>query len=165
MGTDRRLFEQLSKLRGYIALVIGIGNVLKGDDGAGPLVCEKLQQAGVRAEIIDAGTVPENYIQRIIKKAPQNLLIIDAIDFQAPAGTVRIFKPEQLNSTVISTHTLSPRLFAEMVSRNIKVDVYFVGIQPADTRLGDSMSPQVCQAVHQLMQALIDVFPPIQSVP
>ena len=165
MGTDRQLFEQLSKLRGSKTLIVGIGNKLKGDDGAGPVVCEELQQAGIKAEIIDAGTVPENYIQRIIKKAPRSLLIIDAIDFQAPPGTIEIFKPQQINSTVISTHTLSPRLFADMVSRNIKVDVYFVGIQPAHTRLGDSMSPQVCQAARRLAQTLIDVFPPIRSVP
>jgi hydrogenase 3 maturation protease len=165
MGTGEQLFEQLNKLHGSKTVIVGIGNILKGDDGVGPLVCQQLQHAKSCAELIDAGTVPENYIQRIIKKTPQNLLIIDAIDFQAPPGTMEIFKPEQLNSTVFSTHTLSPRLFAEMVNRNIEVVVYFVGIQPAHTRLGDSMSPQVCQAVRQLAQTLIDVFPPIRSAP
>ena len=165
MGTGEQLFEKLNKLRGSKTVIVGIGNTLKGDDGVGPSVCQQLQLAKVCAELIDAGTVPENYIQRIIKKTPQNLLIIDAIDFQAPPGTTEIFTPEQLNSTVISTHALSPSLFAEMVSRNVKVDVYFVGIQPAHTRLGDSVSPQVCQAARQLAQTLIDVFPPIRSVP
>src|SRR4030042_1417980 len=162
MGTGEQLFEHLNKLHGSKTVIVGIGNTLKGDDGVGPLICQQLRHAKVCAELIDAGTVPENYIQQSIKKTPQNLLIIDAIDFQAPPGTIEIFKPEQLNSTVVSTHTLSPRLFAEMVSRNIRVDVYFVGIQPAHTRLGDSMSPQVCQAAQQLVQTLIDVFPPIR---
>ncbi len=165
MGTGEQLLEKLNKLRGSKTVIVGIGNTLKGDDGAGPLVCQQLRQAKICAELIDAGTVPENYIQRIIKKTPQNLLIIDAIDFSASPGTISIFKPEQLNSFVFSTHVLSPRLFAEMVNRNIKVDVYFVGIQPAHTRLGDSMSLQVCQAARQLAQMLIDVFPPIRSVP
>lgn len=165
MGTDKQLFEQLNKLRGSKTVIVGIGNTLKGDDGVGPLICQQLQLSKVCAEIIDAGTVPENYIQRIIKKTPQNLLIVDAIDFHAAPGTIEIFRPEQLNSSVFSTHTLSPRLFAEMVSRGIEVDVYFVGIQPAHTRLGDPLSPQVCQAAQQLVQTLIDVFPPIRSVP
>jgi hydrogenase 3 maturation protease len=165
MVTGEQLFEQLNKLRGSKTVIVGIGNTLKGDDGVGSLVCQQLRQAKVCAELIDAGTVPENYIQRIIKKTPQNLLIVDAVDFQATPGTIEIFRPEQLNSFVFSTHTLSPRLFAEMVTRNIKVDVCFVGIQPAHTRLGDSMSPQVCQAARQLAQTLIDVFPPIRSVP
>jgi hydrogenase maturation protease len=163
---DKQLYEQLRKFRGSRTLIVGIGNILKADDGAGPLVCEQLGRAKVCADLIDAGTVPENYIQPIIKKAPQNLLVIDAIDFGAPPGTIRIFKPEQLNSHAISTHTLSPRLFVDMVSQNIKrepalrepLDVYFVGIQPAQTQLGQSISPQVNRAIQQLSQVLTEVF-------
>jgi len=155
---DKQLFEQLKKFRGSRTLIVGIGNILKGDDGAGPLVCGQLERGKVCAELIDAGTVPENYIQPIIKKAPRNLLVVDAIDFGAPPGTIRIFKPEQLNSHTISTHTLSPRLFVDMVCQNIKLDVYFVGIQPAQIQLGQSISPQVSQAIQQLSQALAEVF-------
>lgn len=156
---DKRLFEQLRKFRGSRTLIVGIGNILKGDDGAGPLVCEQLGRAKVCADLIDAGTVPENYIQPIIKKAPQNLLVIDAIDFGASPGKIRIFEPEQLNSHAISTHTLSPRLFVDMVCQNIKLDVYFVGVQPAQIQLGQSVSPQVSQAIQQLSQVLAEVFP------
>ncbi len=163
MAIGKRLFAKLQKLHGSKTVIVGIGNTLKGDDGVGQLVCRQLQDAKSCAEVIDAGTVPENYIQPIVKKAPQNLLIIDAIDFHALPGTIDIFKPEQLSSFALSTHTLSPHLFTEMVSRNIEVDVYFVGIQPEHTRLGDSMSPQVCKAAQQLVQTLIDVFPPTCS--
>jgi len=155
---NKQLFEQLKKFRGSRTLIVGIGNILKGDDGAGPLVCEQLGCGKVCVDLLDAGTVPENYIQPIIKKAPQNLFVIDAIDFGAPTGTIRIFKPEQLNSHTISTHTLSPRLFVDMVCQNIKLDVYFVGIQPAQIQLGQSISPQVNQAIQQLSQALTEVF-------
>jgi len=161
MCTDEHLLEQLSKLRGSHTVIVGIGNVLKGDDGAGPLVCQQLSGKGC-AEIIDAGTVPENYIQPIVEKAPQNLLIIDAMDFGASAGTMRIFKPEQLSSVVTSTHTLSPRLFAQVVCQNIDVNVYFVGIQPAQIGLGQSVSGQVSQAIQQLSQVLAEIFPPKQ---
>jgi hydrogenase 3 maturation protease len=160
MGTDEQLFEQLNKLRDTATVIVGVGNTLKGDDGAGPLVCRQLRQAKVRAELIDAGTVPENYIQPIIKKAPQNLLIIDAIDFGASPGTISLFKPEQLNSSVFSTHALSPRLFVDMVCQDIKVEAYFLGIQPAQVQLGQSISPQVNQAVRRLADILTEIFPP-----
>jgi hydrogenase 3 maturation protease len=160
MGADEQLFEQLNKLRDTGTVIVGIGNTLKGDDGAGPLVCRQLRQAKVRAELIDAGTVPENYIQPIIKKAPQNLLIIDAIDFGASPGTISLFKPEQLNSSVFSTHALSPRLFVDMVCQDIKVEAYFLGIQPAQVQLGQSISPQVKQAVQRLTGILTEIFPP-----
>jgi len=159
MSANESLLKQLNKLRGSATVIVGIGNILKGDDGAGPLVCEQLKRGKVCADLIDAGTVPENYIQPIIKKALKNLLVIDAIDFGAPPGTIKIFKPEQLNSHAISTHTLSPRLFVDMVCQNIKLDVYFVGIQPAQVQLGQSISPQVSQAIQHLSQVLTEVFP------
>ena len=158
MGANEQPFEQLNKLRGSKAIILGIGNLLKADDGAGPLVCEQLS-GKVSAELIDAGTVPENYIQPIIKKAPQNLLIIDAIDFGGRAGAIKIFKPEDLRSLIISTHTLSPRIFVDMIRKETKVDVYFIGIQPAQTQLGQPMSGQVSMAVQRLSRTLSEIFP------
>jgi len=158
MGANQQLFEKLNKLRDSTTVIVGIGNTLKGDDGAGPLVCEQLS-GKICAELIDAGTVPENYIQTIIKKSPQNLLIVDAIDFGAPAGRINVFKPEQLNSLAFSTHTLSPRLFVDLVCQDIKVDVYFVGIQPAQLQLGQPQSVQVNEAIQWLVDALTEIFP------
>ena len=158
MGTNRQIFEQLNKLRGSKTLVIGIGNTLKGDDGAGPLICEALHSAGISAEVIDTGTVPENYIRPIVRKAPENLLVIDAIDFGASPGTINIFKPEQLSSLVISTHALSPRHFVDMVRQEVDVDVYFVGIQPGQTKLGESVSAEVNDAVRCLVDMLGTIF-------
>ena len=160
MGTGEQFLDHLSKLRGSRTLIVGIGNILKGDDGAGPILCEQLRRKGTCAEIIDVGTVPENYIQPIVEKAPHNLLIIDAMDFGASPGTISIFKPEQLSSVVTSTHTLSPHFFAEMVCNNIKVDVYFVGIQPAQIGLGQTVSDRVDQAIQQLSHVLAGIFPP-----
>jgi hydrogenase 3 maturation protease len=159
MGTGEQLFEQLNKLRGSKTVIVGIGNTLKGDDGVGPLICQQLQLSKVCAEIIDADTVPENYIQPVIKKAPQNLLIIDAIDFGASPGTISIFKPEQLNSSVFSTHILSPRLFIDVIRRQIGIDVYIIGIQPAQTQLGQSLSTQVSKSVQLIIDLLSRIFP------
>ena len=158
MGANQQLFDKLNNFRDSTTVIVGIGNTLKGDDGAGPLVCEQLV-GKVCAELIDAGTVPENYIQTIIRKAPQNLLVIDAIDFGAPAGTINIFKPEQLNSLAFSTHTLSPRLFVDLVCKDIKVDAYFIGIQPAQMQLGQPQSEQVNEAIQWLVSALTEIFP------
>ncbi len=160
MGTDKQLFQQLDKLRNSATLIVGMGNTLKADDAAGPLVCEQLRRSRIAAELIDAGTVPENYIQRIIKKAPRNLLIIDAIDFAASPGTIKVFKLDQLKSMVFSTHTLSPHLFVDMIAQAIKVDVYFIGIQPAQTGLGQPVSAEVSRAVQLLAHTLSGIFPP-----
>ena len=160
MGGERELFDKLNNLRGTKTLIVGIGSTLRGDDGAGPIVCERLREAGVSAELVDAGTVPENYIQTIIKKAPRNIIIIDAIEFGGSPGAVGVFKDEQLDGTVLSTHALSPRLFVEVIKRSIEVDIYFVGIQPGQTKLGEPMSAQVRQALEDVTDTLIRIFPP-----
>ena len=158
MNTEQSLLKQLNILRKTTTVIVGIGNIIKGDDGAGPLVCQQLKNANICADLIDAGTVPENYIQTIIKKAPKNLLVIDAIDFRAAPGTIKIFESDQLNSHVISTHSLSPRLFVDMICQNVSVDVYFIGIQPAQVLLGESISQEVNIAIEQLTEVLTQVF-------
>jgi hydrogenase 3 maturation protease len=159
MGAEQEFVEHLKKLCGSRTLILGIGNTLKGDDGAGPLVCEQIGRMGVSVELIDAGTVPENYIQPIIKKAPENLLIVDAVDFGAPPGAIRVFRPEQLGAHAFSTHTLSPHLFVEMVRRGAQVQVHFIGIQPARTEFGCTVCSQVAEAIQQLCRTLAEIFP------
>jgi len=154
----KSIIEFLNPLRDSNTIILGIGNVLKGDDALGPLVCERLKKERIKAEVIDAATVPENYIQTIIKKAPENLIIIDAIDFGAEPGTIKIFDTEQLNSIVISTHTLSPRMFVEMIRKSINLNVLFIGIQPAQTQLGSQLSPQIENAIDDLTCILKQVF-------
>lgn len=159
MDTEEPLLDQLNRLCNSKTLILTIGNTLRGDDAVGPLLFQQLK-GRITAEIINAGTVPENYIQTIIKKAPEVLLVIDAIDFAAPAGTIRIFKPSQLNSLVISTHTLSPRIFVDMITHAIDIQVYFLGIQPFQTQMGQPLSAAVDKAAQQLISILTDVFGP-----
>jgi hydrogenase 3 maturation protease len=162
MAEDNQSLDHLKTLSGTNTLIIGIGQILKGDDGIGPLIVEKLS-GKISADIIEAGTVPENYIQPIVKKAPQNLLIIDAIDFAAEPGTIKLFLPEQLSSAAFSTHTLSPRLFIDLIKDQIEVNVYLVGIQPAQLEFGRSLSEPVNIALDTLIETLIEIFPPQQS--
>ena len=91
--SDKRssnLREQLGDLKPAETVIVGIGNTLKGDDGAGPQVCSILK-GNISAEIIDAETAPENFVAKIIQMSPKKLLIIDAIDFGKPPGTIKIF--------------------------------------------------------------------------
>ena len=159
MDGQANLLGRLSKLRDSKTLILGIGNVLKGDDAAGPAVCRQLAEEKISAEIIDAGTVPENFIQPIVKKKPDNLLIIDAVDSGAETGSINIFEMEQLSSLAISTHTLSPRIFVDMIRGQIDVEVMFIGIQPGQRQFAQEMSKHVIQAVSELSKALAQVFP------
>ncbi len=159
MGLAESLLGRLNKLRNSKTLIVGIGSTLKGDDGLGPILCEKLK-GRTCAQVINAGTVPENYIQQIVKSKPRNLVIVDAVDLQAPPGTIKILKPVQLDSMVISTHVLSPGVFIDVISRQIDVNIYFIGVQPAQCALGQSLSTEATRAVQQLTDIITEIFPP-----
>lgn len=134
-------------------LLVGMGNSLKADDGIGPEICSILK-SDFPDNIIDTGTVPENYIQVIIRKSPKVIVFVDAIDFGGTAGEVRVFNSSQLSSFGISTHALSPRLLCDMIMQSIKAKIYFIGIQPKSTVIGEAMSREVESARDELVELL-----------
>jgi len=147
--TALNLLGRLGKLNPAETVIVGIGNTLKGDDGAGPEVCRVLK-GKVAAYIIDAGTTPENFIGKIVRMSPKKLLIIDAIDFGVSSGTLKIFDIQDLGKFSFSTHCLSPHLFVEAIRSEIDAEVIFIGIQPAHLQLGRKLSKQVACAVAAL---------------
>jgi hydrogenase 3 maturation protease len=151
------IFDIFQEFLPQNTLLVGMGNTLKADDGIGPEICARLKGL-IPDNVIDAGTVPENYIQVIIKKNPKVVLFIDAIDFQAPAGTIRLFEAAELSMAGVTTHTLSPRLLGKMISQSIPAKIFFVGIQPKSTVIGHSMGREVSSAKDKLFKLFTHVF-------
>ena len=150
-------FAALQKLSSKDVLFVGIGNTLKTDDGVGPATCSLLKEVFPN-NVIDTGMVPENYIQVIIKKAPKVILIIDAIDFDAPPGTIKVFETAELSTGGITTHTLSPRLLSDMIAQSIPAKIYFIGIQPKSMMIGHPMSQEVESAKKELLKIFKHLF-------
>ena len=146
---SRSLLRQLGKLNPAETVVVGIGNILKGDDGAGPRICSILK-GKIAAEVIDVGTTPENYIGRIVGMSPKKLLIIDAIDFGKLPGTIRVFRTQDLKQFTFSTHCLSPHLFVRNITSQIDVEIFFIGVQPVQLNLCRGLSKQVSAAIAAL---------------
>lgn len=138
-------------------LLVGIGNTLKADDGIGSEICSQLKQL-IPDNVIDTGTVPENYIQVILKKLPKTILFIDAIDFGASAGTIRIFDSYDVCTGGVSTHTFSLRVLSEMLAQKTNAKIYFIGIQPKSTQIGDPMSGEVESAKKEVLEQLKHLF-------
>ncbi|MCK5000012.1 MAG: hydrogenase maturation protease [Anaerohalosphaera sp.] len=153
MANDEQLFECLSKCASQKTIIVGIGNTLKADDGVGPAICERIRSV-IPVDVIDTGTVPENYIQHIKNKRSRNIIIIDAIDFAGVPGSIKIFSPDQLDTMMLSTHILSPKFFVDMITADNDTEVIVIGIQPASTELAKPLSVDVEQAVQRLAEIL-----------
>ncbi|HOK56758.1 MAG TPA: hydrogenase 3 maturation endopeptidase HyCI [bacterium] len=152
-----RILERIKK--GEKVAIIGIGNRLKGDDAAGSIIAEKLKEK-VKNEnllVIDAEINPENYIGVIKKFNPPFILIIDAIDFGSFPGDFRIFKPEQIKDTTISTHNFSIPLLKNLIDN---IEIYILGIQPEKIKLGENISQKVSETIEKIIKTFLVLLPP-----
>jgi len=143
-------------------LIIGIGNRERGDDGIGPVLIDKLSSAGF-TNILDVGTVPENYTKLIIQYCPDTIILVDAISFGSKPGNWKIFNPEECNGYGFSTHNASLNIFTFYIRQHIPVKVFLLGIQPAATEFRTGLSPELKQSVNQLVDKL-KVFYDIRSL-
>ncbi len=152
--------EPLEQLKDKRTLIVGMGNAMRGDDGIGPAICEALNRFSLTADILDVGTVPENYIEPIVAKNPQALIILDAIKFNGHPGDIRLFDVEDLNNIAISTHVISPRMYLDLINKRMDVTIHIIGIEPSNTAFAASITPPVEKAVRQIAETLKRIFIP-----
>lgn len=154
------LVSELSSKTVPVQLVLGIGNVLKGDDGIGPYVAALLAEmaagspGGPQLQSIDCGLVPENYTGVVRRVRPDRLVLVDAAEMGLAEGETRIISPERAGSIGMSTHSMPLSLFVSYV-RDLSGEVVIVGIQPGDTRFGQRLSPAVRVAGDSVARLLL----------
>ncbi|ATA24541.1 hydrogenase maturation peptidase HycI [Brenneria goodwinii] len=136
-------------------MVLTVGNSMMGDDGAGPLLAERMRQNPVAGwSVIDGGVIPENAAHRLRALRPKRLLVVDATDMGLPPGEIRIIDPRRIaQDLLMNTHNLPLNFLIEQLQEDI-AEVIFVGIQPALVAFYCPLSREVEQAVEQIRQRL-----------
>lgn len=133
--------------------VLGFGNRLWRDEGAGSILAEALAAApGV--DSVDGGLVPENYLETVAANRPDTILLIDAADFGGQPGEIRLLAPGELLAAGVSTHAGSPRMLADYLQRRTRAPVVLLAVQPGDTSEGSTLSRPVSEAVSYLLRIL-----------
>ncbi len=135
-------------------LLVGIGNVIRLDDGLGPYIAQNFKANGW--ETLDCGTVPENFTSKIKQLDPELLVFVDAAEMDLEPGEFRIIPKEQIKDVSCSTHNLPLSLMIDFLQQSLDVEMPFVGVQPASISDGEGLSPEVFQGLEKLTQALID---------
>lgn len=136
------------EVKGKKFVVLGVGNRMRGDDGAGSLLAEMIGG-------IDGGETPENYIWRVKDEKPDVVLIVDAIDMGVKPGKIAFLNPEKLERwRAISTHRIPLSLLAKVIKEETGADVLIIGIQPKSIRFGEGLSSEVEKALKILEDKL-----------
>ena len=143
-------------LKGKV-VIVGVGNILRGDDGLGPMLVERLKPE-VRALCIDAGSTLENYLGKIIKAQPDTVLLIDAMHLGLEPGAYEMLEAALIEPGGLSTHDMSPRLLIDLLIERIKGKIFLLGIQPECLSLGNGLSFRIRETLQELEQRIIGVL-------
>ena len=116
-------------------LFVGIGNVLKSDDGVGVYISSNIRKRGTISSLTVEVSI-ENYIGKINSLKPEILVLIDCVDLGSSPGTYKLLELSQIQDLTFNTHNISLRRLSEF----FKMPVYILAIQPEKIEFGENIS-------------------------
>jgi hydrogenase maturation protease len=146
-------------------LVLGIGNTLLSDEGAGVHMLDYLRDhfpdlPGV--QYLDGGTLSFTLAAWIEDAA--NLIVVDAAELDARPGTVQVFRGEAMDrfagKTKRSVHevSLGDLLSIAHLTGTLPANRALVAIQPQTMAWGSSLSDVVAHALPGAAQQAVDLI-------
>ena len=150
------IFDEIARFLSGNWAILGIGNRLRGDDAFGSIVAEKLKEkfknSAFDEKIFDGASAPENYFGKLIKLNCERILVIDAIIFDAPAGELRIFSPENLSSPMMMTH--GPSNFYMMQMALPESSIKILAVAPKNLAFGEPISREIKSVSLRVVESL-----------
>ena len=150
-------------------LVLGVGNVLFGDDGFGPAVAEYLQNNLKLADdvyVMDVGIGAGDILFNVALSPtkPKRIVIVDAVDVKRKPGEVFELTVDQLPANRLSDFSLhfapSPNILRDLRDQ-MGIDVIVVACQAE--RMPDSVSPGLSDVVQRAVPRAAEIVQKLAS--
>jgi len=132
-------------------ILLGIGNPLNGDDGAGIWVAGQFRKEGWVS--LSCGTAPENFTGIIRRTRPDCLVLVDAAAMGLSPGEYRIIPRHKIADVSMGTHQLPLSLLIDFLS-DAAGRIVLIGIQPDRVITGEEISPRVREGAERLVHVL-----------
>jgi hydrogenase 3 maturation protease len=145
----KQKLENILNRKNKIILFAGVGNVLRSDDGVGVFIVSGIENRNHISTLLVEVSI-ENYINKINSISPDILIIADCLDFNREPGYADIIPVGQTNEFTISSHNIS----LKRVSEFLKMEVYVLGVQPADLRVGEHLTPVVKESAEKIIEII-----------
>jgi len=150
-GLDIFLKEILKKK----LAVLGVGSELRGDDGVGPYLSERLSRFNSESFLsINGDLVPENFTRDLRKFQPDNVIIIDAAFMEKPTGEIEIIRINEVTGISFSSHSMPLSVLGKYLSQEIGADIYILGIQATYIDFGKEISPKVRESADKIFEMI-----------
>ena len=130
-------------------LFVGIGNLLKMDDGVGVYISKRIRTNDSILSLTVEASI-ENYIGKIVSLNPDILILIDCVDLKAIAGTFKLLSLRQIQDLTFNTHNISLRRLSEFFT----MPVYVLGIQPEKIDFGENLSYLVKNVADKIIKLI-----------
>lgn len=138
------LLERASRL-----LFIGVGNVLKRDDGVGVVISKQIiERPAIKSLTVEVSI--ENYIGKINSLEPREIVIIDCMELGHSPGTYRLVALDDVEDITFNTHNISLGRLGDF----FLYPTYVLGIQPESVEFGEYLSPPVQDAARRIVQVI-----------
>lgn len=142
--------------------VLGLGNILLGDEGVGvhavnTLKCSYELPENVR--VIDGGTMGLDLLPFI--EGMDKVLVVDAVNFNKEPGSIEVIEDRDIPSFIsskLSIHQigLPDILLASRLIGTMPPKIALIGIQPKTMETGLEMSDVVSMKLETLLNVIIE---------
>jgi hydrogenase maturation protease len=139
--------------------IIGVGNLLRKDEGIGIHVIKALQEMELSPDVslVDGGTSPDLIAYT---GAGDRMIIVDAAKAGGEPGAIYRFKPEDLDDekrTLASAHEMGiiENLKLMELTGNEPSEVIIIGIEPEDTGWGTELSPELKKRLKTIVKIVL----------
>jgi hydrogenase maturation protease len=128
-------------------LFVGIGNLLRQDDGIGVYISTRLRESD-NIKVITAEVSIENYIGKINSTDHDTLVLIDCVDMKKQPGTFELIHPDRVHDMTFNTHNISLKRLSEFFRNEILI----LAIQPEKIGFGENLSYIVRDAGNRIIE-------------
>ena len=128
-------------------LFVGIGNLLRQDDGIGVYISTRLKETD-NIKVITAEVSIENYIGKINSTDHDTLVLIDCVDMKEKPGTCELIHPDRVHDMTFNTHNISLKRLSEFFRNEILI----LAIQPEKIGFGENLSYIVRDAGNRIIE-------------
>jgi hydrogenase 3 maturation protease len=140
------------------ACIVGMGNYYKSDDAVGLYIVDHLKNV-VESEdyrIINVEDVIESYVFKIADFECRSVLIIDAVEADASAGSLVFGRISDMDELIgsCSTHKLSLKLSGKVLEE-YKKETYLLGIVVDNADFGVGLSDEVKKSADTIKDLLL----------
>lgn len=136
-------------------LVLGMGNLLLGDEGVGVHAAHALlEECPGGVEIQDIGTAILEALPAL--ERADRVIVLDAMKGHGDPGTIYRIPMDQCtgNSCIGSLHGFDLRSVLALAGREAPPEVLVLGVEPAVIEWSMELSPQVKNALPRLLEAV-----------